>query len=644
MKSLLTIATVAFAFGVPFAQDTLAPGENLVLDSIPPVSKSLVAEVDRYTDYRGSAFSSWHPAERHMLINTRFENSPQIHLVKQPGGDRHQLTFFDEPVGGASFHPVDGAYFVFSRDAGGDEFYQNYRFDLDTRRATLITDGEKRNATGEWSEDGAKYAYDRVDANDKGAFTEIHVVDPAAPDSDRVVAKVDGGGWGILDWSPDNRFVLAMEYISINETYLWLIDTAEQGQKLITAEKSGETVAYGAGQFAGSGEGLFVTTDAGSEFRQFAHLDIESGERTSITPDISWDVDEMAVSPDGKFVAFEVNEAGVSSLYLYHTVTKKRTKIPGVPVGVAGGLSWHNNGEDVAFSLSSAKSPGDVYSYGVHSKKLERWTESESAVPTDQFPDAELISWKSFDDLEITGFLYRPPAKFTGKRPVIINIHGGPEGQSRPAFLGRSNYFLNELGVAMIFPNVRGSTGYGKTFVQLDNGLKREDSYKDINALFDWIAKQPTLDASKVMVTGGSYGGFMTLAVATNYNDRIACSVDVVGISNLRTFLENTQGYRRDLRRAEYGDERDSEMRAFQDRIAPMAKAKNITKPIFVVQGLNDPRVPKSEADQMVKTLHENGTGVWYLVANDEGHGFRKKNNADFQFYATVMFVKEHLM
>jgi dipeptidyl aminopeptidase/acylaminoacyl peptidase len=254
------------------------------------------------------------------------------------------------------------------------------------------------------------------------------------------------------------------------------------------------------------------------------------------------------------------------------------------------------------------------------------------------------VKWKSFDGREISGFYYRPAARFTGKRPVIINIHGGPEGQARPSFLGRTNYYLNELGVAVIYPNVRGSLGYGKSFVKLDNGMRREDSVKDIGALLDWVTTQPELDASRVLVTGGSYGGYMTLASATHYNDRICCSVDVVGISNFNTFLKNTESYRRDLRRVEYGDEREPAMRDFFERIAPINNAAKITKPLFVIQGANDPRVPRTEAEQMVATVKRNGSPVWYMMAKDEGHGFRKKINADYQFYATVMFVQRHLL
>ncbi len=309
-----------------------------------------------------------------------------------------------------------------------------------------------------------------------------------------------------------------------------------------------------------------------------------------------------------------------------------------------GGIRWNKDGLEIGLSIINAQTPGDVYSVLLPSMRLVQWTTSESAVRTNAFPSAKLVEWKSFDGKAISGFLYRPPAKFEGKRPVLVVIHGGPEGQSQPAFLGRGNYYLNELGIALIYPNVRGSTGYGKTFSLLDNGFKREDTYKDINALFDWIAAQPDLDANRICVTGGSYGGHMTLAISTFYSDRIRCSVDIVGMSNLVTFLEHTEAYRRDLRRVEYGDERDPAMHEFLEKIAPMNNIEKIKKPMMVVAGKNDPRVPVSESEQIVAALKKQGTTVWYLMAKDEGHGFRKKQNQDFQFYATVEFLKEYLL
>ncbi|MBG6109213.1 dipeptidyl aminopeptidase/acylaminoacyl peptidase [Flavobacterium sp. CG_9.10] len=249
----------------------------------------------------------------------------------------------------------------------------------------------------------------------------------------------------------------------------------------------------------------------------------------------------------------------------------------------------------------------------------------------------KFIEWKSFDDLKISGFYYPASPKFKGKRPVIIMIHGGPEAQSLASFLGSNNFYTSEMGVSLILPNVRGSSGFGKTFLAKDDGILRENSVKDIGALLDWIARQPELDKDRIMIMGGSYGGYMTLATAFHYADKIKCSVDIVGISNFNTFLKNTEEYRRDLRRAEYGDERDEKM-------APLNNTDKIKKPLFIIQGTNDPRVPVTEAMQMRDKLKTQGNTVWYLEAKDEGHGFKKKPNIDFQRLAVIRFMQEYLI
>jgi dipeptidyl aminopeptidase/acylaminoacyl peptidase len=376
-----------------------------------------------------------------------------------------------------------------------------------------------------------------------------------------------------------------------------------------------------------------------------AYIDLSTREHTYLTSAIPWDVDEFDLSDDGQKIAFVSNEDGFGVLHIYDVAGKTDKPVTDLPRGVVERAQWRRHSHELGFNLVSARSPSDVYSLDTDSNKVERWTFSETGgLDTSHLPEPELIHWKSWDERSISGFLYRPTEKFSGPRPVMILIHGGPEGQFRPDFLGSTNYYLNELGVALIFPNVRGSTGYGKAFLALDNGLLREGSYKDINSLLDWVSQQNALDAKRVLITGGSYGGFMTLAVATNYNDRICCSVDIVGPSNLVTFLEHTSGYRQDLRRVEYGDERDPKTRAYLESIAPANKAQNITKPLFVIAGKNDPRVPASESEQMADVVRKNKTPVWYLLAKDEGHGFRKKKNRDFEFYATVMFVKEYLL
>jgi len=430
--------------------------------------------------------------------------------------------------------------------------------------------------------------------------------------------------------------------VSITKSTLWLVNAAS-GQKEPITDPSAQ-ISWSDGQFSLDGRGVWVLSDKDSDFTRLGYLDLR-GSFTPVTTDFSWDVEGFELSRDGRTIAFVVNEAGMSTLHLLDTSSRKHRPVTGVPAGVIGGLRWHANSRDLAFSVATARSPSDVYSVDVTTGAVSRWTESEiGGLVAAQLVEPELIRWKSFDGREISGFYYRAPARFTGKRPVIISIHGGPESQVRPGFLGRNNYYLNELGVSIIAPNVRGSSGYGKMFVDLDNGIKREDSVKDIGALLDWIATRPELDASRVLVTGGSYGGYMTLAVSTHYSNRLRAAVDIVGISNFNTFLKNTESYRRDLRRAEYGDDRDPKISAFFEQTAPLNNAAKIRHPLFVVQGGNDPRVPRSEAEQMVNKIRELGTPVWYLMAKDEGHGFAKKSNVDFQFYSTVMFVRQFLL
>ncbi|WP_264324692.1 S9 family peptidase [Romeriopsis navalis] len=623
--------------------ETIQPNENLVIEGIPAIPQTVAQQVARYTQFRSASLSTWHPIKREMLISTRFADVAQVHQVQSPLGARQQLTFYPERIRGASFQPTEGKYFVFSKDAGGNEFAQNYRYDRATGDVTLLTDGVSKNSRGVWSSQGDRMVYSSTRRT--GKDNDFYIIDPQDPTSNRLLAQNQGGGWWAMDWSPDDQQILALEYVSINESYLWTIDVASGEKTLITPKDQSPTVYYGGGIFSRDGQGLYVMTDQDSEFQRLAYYDLSTQKYTYLTSEIPWGVENFDLSHDGKYLAFTTNEDGASVLRVLDTATQKEIPLPQLPVGLVFRINWHRNSQDLGFTLISAKSTADVYSINIKTQQIDRWTKSETGgLNTDAFSDAEVVRWKSFDQKTISGFLYRPAQKFTGKRPVIINIHGGPEGQARPYFLGRLNYYLNELGAAMIFPNVRGSVGYGKTFMTLDNGYKREDSVKDIGALLDWIATQPDLDQDRILVTGGSYGGYMSLAVATKYSDRIKAAIDIVGISNFVTFLERTEDYRRDLRRVEYGDERDPKMREFLTKISPTTNAKDITVPLFVVHGKNDPRVPLNEAEQMVKTVRKNGVPVWYLMAKDEGHGFSKKRNADYQFYATVQFIQEYLL
>ena len=624
------------------ASETVTPGDTLTLRGVPPVSAELAEAARRYTESRVALFQGWHPSRREALILTRFGTTNQVHSVAKPGGARRQLTFFPDRVQRASYPPAGaGDFFVFAKDVGGGEWTQLYRYDVAGGAVTLLTDGRSQNRPGAWSRSGTRLAYGSTRRN--GADRDLYVIDPRDPKSDRRLADLPGGGWAATDWSPDERTLLAIEDVSANESYLWLFDVAS-GARTALGERGGERVAYSHALFAGDGKGLYVVTDRESEFLRLAHVDLATRRHTYLSTHVPWDVDDIALSRDGNTLAFVTNEDGLSVLRLLDTRTRRELPAPKLPPGILAGLAFGPGDKELGFSLQGARSPSDLWSLDVATLALERWTESESEVDPSPYPEAELVRWPSFDGRTISGFLYSPPARFTGRRPVLIEVHGGPEAQSRPGFLGRRGYFLNEQGVALLLPNVRGSAGYGKAFLSLDDGRKREDSVKDLGALLDWIATRPDLDPTRVMVTGGSYGGYMALAASVHYADRIRGAIDVVGISNFVTFLENTQAYRRDLRRVEYGDERDPQMRAFLEGIAPLRNVDRITKPLFVVQGKNDPRVPYTEAEQIVAALERRGAPVWFLMAADEGHGFVKKHNQDFLFYAMSLFIQEYLL
>lgn len=645
LKKLLYLLTCSIFCLVTHAQpEKLTVADNLVTDGIPPLPASVASDVKTYTESRNAVIAGWHPVKKEMLIATRFGNTPQIHLVRIPGGARKQLTFFEEPVTDAAFQPVAGSYILFTKDIGGNEFGQIYKYDFANGKSTMITGGGRsQNGNIVWNEKGDKIVYTSTRRN--GTDRDIYIMAPKDTSTNKLLMQLKGGGWAINDWSKDEKQLLVEEVISVNESKLWLYDFAT-GNKTRLLPAANERVTYTNAFFNRRDDsGIYLITDKNEEFQKLAWYDLSSHKLIVLTPGIKWDVTNAQLTKDGKQIAFLTNEAGASKLYILNTASKTYTPVPHIPTGIITSMDWHKDSRTLGFSYASSNASSDVFEWNTVTNTLTRWTDSElGGMDVSGIEPPRLIKWKSFDGREISGFLYKANKKFTGKTPVIINIHGGPEGQFRPTFIGRNNYYLNELGVSIIYPNVRGSTGYGKTFTDLDNGMKREESVRDIGALIDWIATQPNLDAGKIMITGGSYGGYMTLACATHYDDKIRCSVDIVGISNFNTFLKNTESYRRDLRRAEYGDDRDTAMAAFFERIAPLNNAQKITKPIFIVQGKNDPRVPYTEAQQMLEKIKKNGGTAWYLMANDEGHGFGKKNNQDFLFYATIEFVKRYLL
>lgn len=636
-RKIALLGLVALPLSPAFA-DVPKPAA-LVADGLPAVSDALAAKTRPYMEFRSAAFSGWHPTDRSMLIGTRFGNTAQLHRVARPMGARKQISFEAEPVGGGSWAPRRGDVLIVQKDVGGDEFFQLYS--LANGQLTLLTDGKSRNQINAWSDDGELIGYSSTRRN--GTDSDLYLMNPRDRSTDRMVAQVKGGGWAIAGFSPDKSWAVVIQYVSVTKSDLYRLDLASG--KLTPIGDHSRQIAYGQASFAPDGA-LWVTSDEGSDFQRLGTVDHATGKFAPVDTGDKWDVGALDIAPDGNFLVFEKNEGGVSRLYQMDLKSRGIRQIGGIPAGVIGGLEIAEWGE-IGFSLTSARSPTDAYSLDPATLKLTRWTESETGgLDATKNAEPELVEVKSFDGKTVSGFLYRPDAtKFPGMRPLIFNIHGGPEAQYRPGFLGRNNYLINELGIAIFFPNVRGSSGYGKTFVNLDNGpFKREDSVKDIGAFLDRLGKDPALDPTRFAETGGSYGGYMCYASAIRYGSQFKGANCVVAISNFVTFLENTQSYRRDLRRVEYGDERDPKQKAKLQQISPLTRVSEFNLPLMVVTGGNDPRVPSSEADQIVSAVRAKGGTAWHLLGTNEGHGFAKKENQDYQFWTSLMFWQKTLL
>jgi dipeptidyl aminopeptidase/acylaminoacyl peptidase len=621
------------------------------MEDVPPIPAAIVDSLNRYQNVRAANFEGWQEDSSGLFISTRFAEVDQLHRVDAPGGARQQVTFYNEPIGGITSQPK-GDKIIFTRDAGGSEFAQVFLLDPATGVATMLTDGESRNGAVAWDREGRRIAYQSTTRN--GASNDIWLMSPEAPDGASIIVESqDGSWWGPAEFSAGGNRLLAMNYVSITDSSVHLVDL-DSGSVTLLAGGPGNVSTNYPVAFDDNNEGYWLITSQGSEFQRLAWQPTEPGADIDVvTSDIEWDVSGAIISRDRKRMAFAVNENGRSVIYLLEPRTRKYRRIESIPTGVAGRMEFSPDGRRLAMTLNTATTPSDTFVLELGPEPLDygaltRWTFSEvGGLDTTTFSEPALISYPTFDEVdgkrrEIPAWVYKPPGD--GPFPVVISIHGGPEAQSRPWFSSTYQMWLAKLGVAIVVPNVRGSAGYGKTYLGLDNGFRREDSVKDIGALLDWVEMQPDLDAGRVAVFGGSYGGYMVLASAVHYSDRLKAAVDIVGISSFVTFLENTQDYRRDLRRVEYGDERDPEMRAHLEKISPLNNVEKISMPMFVVQGENDPRVPVTEATQMVAALRAKGNTVWYMNALNEGHGYRKKENRDIYQQATVLFLQQHLV
>lgn len=617
-------------------------------EEVPAVPPTLVKRLAQYQNLRAAGFAGWDPAGKGMLIRTRFGNSLQLHRVYEPEGRREQITFFDEPVSGGFIPKAKDEAMLLSMSTGGSENNQVYLLDRQRFETKLLTDGKSRNNLGAVHPDGTKMIIGSNLRN--GRDTDLYIADCRSGGLEMLM-QVEKEFWSAVDWSQDGKQLLLLRYVSANESYPAIFDL-ETKKRIDLPLPGKEKGAFGPLAFSKDGKQVYLGVDTEGEFRQLARLTIETGKYEWIAPDIEWDVTDIEVDPKTGFVAFAVNADGASRVFLLiHMGALDAPKTMSkpielrLPLGIISGLEFSPDGASLGMTIARPDAPPDAYSYDQRTGNLTRWTVSEvGGLNPATFIKPTSIRFASFDGRQIPAWYYKPRNASADKKvPVVINIHGGPEGQSQPYFTGGTQFYLNELGVAVILPNVRGSSGYGKTYLKLDNAEKREDSVKDIGALLDWIKHQPELDAERVAVSGGSYGGYMVLASLVHFGDRIKAGIDNVGIANFNTFLQTTAAYRQDLRRAEYGDEREPAMKAVFDKISPANNAEKIQSALLVAHGKNDPRVPFSEAQQIAEKVRSRGKSVWTVYADNEGHGFGKKDNADYLRAVEVLFLKQHL-
>ena len=614
---------------------------SLIFDNIPDAPAELTDALDGYLSARQATPLGWSPKGQ-LLISTRFGDVEQLHVVEQAAGERRQLTFLHEPITEAEFSPdPNRAGFFFLKDVGGNENAQLYYQRLGDPRPKLLTDGKSLNGAALWSNSGREIAFFST-ARD-GVNYDIDIVEPAAGTLPHLAVTGDNAAWYPLDWSPDDRKLLVLKYVSIGEGYLYVVDISS-GQKREVDPATGKVGIAGA-KFSRDGQGVYLISDRDSEFKKLRYVNLFTAEKTVLSEHIPWDIEELAISRDGHYLAYVSNEAGASKLNMVDLRTHQDLTPPRLPApGIIDHVNFDAEGKRLAFGFASAALPRDAYVLDLASNRVEVWTHSEAGpVDTAKFVTPRLTQFSTFDKQENRirqepVYVYEPAKP--GLHPVLLVLHGGPESQFRPGFDPWIQYVVNELGFAVVAPNLRGSSGYGKAYLALDNGMLRDDAVKDLGAIIVWVSSQSSLDAKHVVAAGGSYGGFLALAALANYGDRLIGGVDLAGIADFISFLTNTAPYRQSLRRAEYGDERDPEMRAYLRRISPLTNADRISKPLLVVHGKNDPRVPLSEAEQIVARLRSRGGEVWYLQAKDEGHGFHKKQNRDAYYRTFAQFLK----
>jgi dipeptidyl aminopeptidase/acylaminoacyl peptidase len=589
-------------------------------------------------------FAAWYPPERRMLIYASSRLTPQPHILSEPGGQPEKLISLPDMAWYIQFHPdANGKYFVFCMDVDGTEHYQLYRFDLSDLTYHQFTDSRSTNSPGYFNPQGNSFAY--ISSRSLGHETDIHIIDPAHPESDKIIyqAKCD---FRVGDWSPAGNQLLVSELISENENRLHILDI-ETGEMKNLFPNETSKVTYDLPVWSKDSKSIYFVSDKNRDFLTLQCLDLSTGNVRPLTADIPWDVKNYYQSSDGNYLALLINENTLSTLYILDTQTEEIWKVADLPYGMIQGFAFHPQRNEVGFTHFDSENRSSIYSYDVGSKKLICWMHKESE-DADKLPAPRVIHYPTFDTVNerprmIPAIVFAASPNFKGPRPVWIVLHGGPQDHIPPISPPPFDPIRKE-GITVIAPNYRGSSGYGKTFLGLDDGYLREGTVKDIGALLDWISTQPDLDAQRVAVGGGSYGGYIALESLVHYDDRLRCGIDLFGISNFVTWLENREDYGQDWLRTEFGDEREPEMRTFLESISPVNQADKIKVPLLVFQGKNDRSVPISESQQIVNKVRAQGGEVWYIEAANEGHGITRPENEFYVNAVVFAFLRKYLL
>jgi dipeptidyl aminopeptidase/acylaminoacyl peptidase len=609
----------------------------------PAVNESVAAAMAPFLEYRNAVLEDWMPDGRGIVFRTRKGEIEQIFSMASPGSVQQQLTFGADGAIEVAVCPDPTRHLLFfGRDSGGNEEFQLYALKVDTVAPRQITFGSGQNEGVVWSGSGDHFAYCSTRRN--GKDYDIYLCPTDTPGACRLLVAT-GGMWSPIAFSPDNSKLLVSRYSSRTASFLYTVDLRTGSVESI--QDTTEEVSIECADWGPDGRSLFYTSDRGTDLRVLRYRDIETKKETLLTTRLRYDIREFIFSQDRKQLAFTTNEHGFSRVWLMDVATFSYQEIPGPPLGVIYRLRFNPTTTELAFTVNGPCAPEEIYSIELKTNALKSWAAADAgSIDTAGLIRPTVFTYPTFDSVGDTNrvipcFSFLPPGK--GPFPVLILLHGGPESQYWPYYTPWLQYVATRLNIAVLAPNVRGSGGYGKAWLEADNGFKRLGAVHDVGALLDWITGQSVFDSNRVAVMGGSYGGYLALASMAEYNTRICAGIDMYGISDFLTFLQNTAGYRRDLRRVEYGDERDSSMAAFLKRISPLTNVKKIKQPLLIIQGANDPRVPLSESLQIGKAVRNNGGKVWMIVESEEGHGFRKKASRDRSDATVVMFLKKFL-